>query len=85
MTEMKLLTDHLQQTPFFREPTSSEVDGACFHADSGFNLMTREQQAAQRESARQWLRAWKAQMNMRWLEAPAAPTYKPRRFRNAHN
>jgi hypothetical protein len=84
MTEMKLLTDHLQQTPFFREPTSSEVDGACFHADSGFNLLTREEQNTQREAARRWLRAWKAQASVKWLEAPAIPTYKPRRFRNAH-
>ncbi len=67
--EVKMLTDALQQTPWFREPTGAEIDGACFMADTQFNFLNPAKQAERRNEARMWLRAWKAQARLEHLEA----------------
>jgi hypothetical protein len=73
-----MLIEHLQKLPWFREPSSSEIDGACLYANSHFNLLDSNAQRQMREDARQWLRAWKAQANVKWLEAEPAPQYRRR-------
>ena len=76
--ENQLLIEQLQRLPWFREPTSAEIDGACFHAHPEFNMLDAGGRSAIREQAVRWLRAWKAQANAKQFEAEPIPQYKRR-------
>jgi hypothetical protein len=82
--ERNMLVEQLQTLPWFKEPTSAEIDGACFHAHPEFNALDAGGKAAIREQSVRWLRAWKAQANARWLEAEPMPQYRRRDQRKSN-